>query len=78
MRIDKNRGMKYETMTLEEFNRRNKSNVPGLETVQFTGANTVTVYNIDTIPEAKHCKNHSGLIAEEDGVFHFIEECDCE
>jgi len=78
MRIDKNRGMKYETMTLEEFNRRNKSNVPGLETVQFTSANTVTVYNIDTIPLQKYCKNHSGLVADEDGVFQYIEECDCE
>ena len=77
MKIDKDRGLKYETMTLDEFNERNKSNVLGLETVQFTGANTVTVYHVDTVPIQKYCKYHSGMVVDEDGVFQYIEECDC-
>lgn len=77
MKVDKDRGIRYETMTLDEFNERNKTNVPGLETVQFTGANTVTVYNVATVPIQRYCKDHSGIVVDEDGVFSYIEECDC-
>ena len=77
MKVDKDRGIRYETMTLDEFNRRNESSIPGLRTVQFTGANTVTVYNIDTIPLQRYCKDHSGIAVDGDGVFSYIEECDC-
>jgi hypothetical protein len=77
MKVDKDRGIRYETMTLDEFNERNKTNVPGLETVQFTGASTVTVYNVAAVPIQRYCKDHSGIVVDEDGVFSYIEECDC-
>lgn len=67
---------KVQTMSLAEFNTQfNKGNK--YSRVEFSGVNTVTVYNIETVAQSKYCRDHSGFLVDKNGMFH-PEDCDCE
>lgn len=71
-KIDFNKGIKQETMPVDEFNAR-YTGMP----VDIVGVNYVTVYSFDDVQPKNYCKKHQGSVIVDGVVYEWIEDCDC-
>lgn len=72
-KIDYNKGIKQETITIDEFNKRHvPSGMP-----EITGVNTVTIYSVDQVTERTYCSKHQGVVLVDEQVLEWKEECNC-
>ena len=71
-KIDYNKGIKAENMTVDEFNK--KHDIMGHT---LTGVNTVTVYSFDEVAPRNYCSKHQGVVVVGDEVLEWTEDCNC-
>ena len=72
-KIDYNKGLRTETMSIDKFNKRH---VPG-GMPEITGVNTVTIYSLEPITERNYCPKHQGVVKIDGEILEWTEECDC-